>query len=297
MNKNTLLLGFLVLLALAAFLLMQRPGEQSVEESAASLLFEIDSLAVDRIEVKSPSALVVLEKQGIDWMLREPVRARANQGTVATLIHDLKNVRSKATVSGNPEKQLMFQVDSSTGTLMKLFEKGAEKTVFIIGKAGNSITDVYLRIASSNEVLLVDAPLSPISTRPIKDWRDRAIMTLPKEGIKNVKFQYGDTTFTLTFKDSVWVIGNNATQEWVVNSLVGALAAFEADEFVDTPPSPAPRFTAFITIADYQLRFAPKKGADAFYVQSSFSPQWYEVQGWRANQVLKRKKDLVKAPS
>ncbi len=297
MNKNTfLLLGFLALLALAAFLLMQQPGEQSASESGGSELFQIDSLAVDRIEIKTPSSVVVLEKQGADWMLREPLRYRADQTAVTSLIHDMMRVRSKAMVSNNPEKQPVFQVDS-TGTVMKLFEKGIEKTSMIVGKTGSSFSDVYLRVPPSNDVLLVDAPLSAITTRQVKDWRDRTIITLPKEGIKEVKFRYGDTTFVLTLKDSVWVIGKDQTQEWVVNSLIGSLASFQTDEFVDTPPSPSPRFTAFISFSDLQLRFAPRKGTDKFYVQTSVSPQWYEVQQWRANQVLKRKKDLTKPRS
>lgn len=286
----------MVLLGLAAFLLMQRPGEQSASESGGSELFRIDSAAVDRLEIKTPASVVVLEKQGADWMLREPVRYRADQTAATSLIHDVMGVRSKATVSTNLEKQPVFQVDS-TGTVIKLFEKGTEKTTMIVGKTGSSFSDVYLRVPPSNDVLLVDAPLSPITTRQVKDWRDRTIITLQKEGIKEVKFQYGDTAFVLTLKDSVWVIGKDQTQEWVVNSLIGSLSSFQADEFVDTPPSPTPRFTAFMSISDVQLRFAPRKGTDNFYVQTSVSPQWYEVQQWRANQVLKRKKDLIKPRS
>lgn len=297
MNRNTLLLlGVLVVLGLAAFLLMQRPGEQSVSESTSPVLFEIDSVAVDRIEVRTPSTAVVLEKQGAEWMLIEPLRYRADQTAVTSFVHQIRNIRSKAVVSTNPEKQSVFQVDSS-GTTVKVFERGAERASMIVGKMGPSYLDVYLRIPPSNEVLLVDAALSSLTNKQVRDWRDRTILALPKEGIKEIKFQYGDTTFTLTLRDSVWLVGGQKTEEWVVNSLIGALASFQADEFVDTPPARIPRFTAIIEVGGTQVRFAPQKGSDKFFVQSSLSPQWYEVQQWRANQVLKRKKELLKSGS
>jgi hypothetical protein len=254
----------------------------------------VDSLAVDRIEIKSPTARLLLEKKGVEWFVQEPVSYRADQSNVASLIHESKNLEVKSIVSNKPEKQSVFQVDS-TGTLVKMSAHGSEQAAFIIGKSGSSFAETYARRTTSNDVALVGGASSYTFNRPIKDWRDRTILAIPQDRIKEVKFQYGDTTFVLAFEDSTWMVGKDSTQDWVVNTLLSSLSNFQADDFVDTLTSKPPKITAQISYGGAQLTFAYLKDGDKYLVQSSHSPQWFEVQTWRANQVLKHKKDLVKS--
>jgi hypothetical protein len=295
MTRNTYILtGILVVLVVVAYLVMQKPGERSSSSDTEGKLVTLDSLAVNKIDIKSPTGKVVLEKKGVEWYLAEPLSYRADQSNVASLIHETKNLEVKSIVSNKPEKQSVFQVDS-TGTIVRIFENGAEKTSFIIGKAGSSYSETYARRANSNDVALVGGALSYIFNRPVKEWRDRTILSAPKERIKEVKFQYGDTTFVLAFKDSTWMVGKDSTQDWVVNSLLSSLSSLQADDFVDTLITPLPKINAQLSYAGAQVSFSYLKTGDKYLVRSSSSPQWFEMQSWRANQVLKRKKDLVKS--
>ncbi len=256
MKRNTLyLLGLLVLLLIVAFLLMQRPGEQSVPVETGRHFIEIDSLAVDRIEIISPKQKVVLEKKGVEWFLQEPLVYRADQTNVASLIHETKSLETKNIISSKAEKHSVFQVDSS-GTLVKIFEKGAQKAAFVLGKMGPTFSETYARLANSNAVALVAGASSYTFNRPLKEWRDRTIFNIPKESIKEVKFQYGDTTFVLAFKDSVWMIGKDSTQESAVTSLLSSVTDVQADEFVDTLRSPSPKINAQISCGGVDIRFA-----------------------------------------
>ncbi|HAL55499.1 MAG TPA: hypothetical protein DCP63_03195 [Bacteroidetes bacterium] len=295
MNRNTyILLGIVLVLVFVAFLVMQKPGEQSSTGTSGEFLASVDSLSVDKIEIKSPNSNVVLERRGVEWYLQHPISCRADQANVASLIQQSKNLEIKSVVSSKPEKQSVFQVDS-TGTLVKIYEKGAEKSSFVIGKGGASYSETYARRSNSNDVVLVGNAMSYVFNRPVKEWRDRTIFITPKENIKEITFQFGDTTFVLMFKDSLWLIGSDSTQQWVVDNLLSSLSNFQADEFVDTPPTPAPKINAMVSSGGVQLSFSYVKEGDKYYVRSSTSPQWYEVQSWRANQVLKRKKEILKS--
>ena len=92
--------------------------------------------------------------------------------------------------------------------------------------------------------------------------------------------------------DDIFVQGERASQ--VVSNLLNSLAEVRADDFVDTPLKPQPKIVALVKYGGIELRFAQRKGEDKYYLQNSTSPQWYELQTWHANQLLKRKKDLVK---
>jgi hypothetical protein len=212
---------------------------------------------------------------------------RADQSNVTSLIHE-------SIVSNKPEKQSLFQVDS-TGTVVRIFEKGAEKASFVIGKAGSGYSETYARLTNSDDVALVSGTMSSVFNRPVKEWRDRTILTVPKESIKEVTFLYGDTTFVLAFKDSTRMVGKDSTQDWVVNSLLSSLSNLQADDFVDTLLSPIPNISPQLSYGGTQISFSYVKAGDTYLVRSSTLPQWVEMQSGRAHQVLKRKKDLVKS--
>lgn len=294
MKRNTLyLVGLIVVLILVAYLVMKKPGEQS-SSGAGELLVQIDSLAVDKLDIKSPSSHVVLEKQGAEWYVKEPVNYKADQANVGTLVHYAKNLEVKNIVSSRPEKHAVFQVDSASGTHFTIYERGTLKTSLIIGKIGSTYTELYVRKLPSNDVQAVDASIYYQFNRSVKDWRDKGIVTMPKESIKVIKYQYGDTTFTMEFKDSVWMIGKDLAKAEDVTSILNALSSFQTDDFIDSAVTPAPKINAQVSYAEVQLRFSFMKTANKYYLQSSSSNQWFVVEPSKANSILKRKKELIK---
>jgi hypothetical protein len=293
MKKNIyVLLGVFVVLVAVAFLLMNRPGEKDIAAGNSQLLVAIDSLAVDKIEIKSPANNVTLEKRGTEWFLSEPVDYRANQSSVTSLIHLSKNLSVKEIISSKPEKRSIFQVDS-TGTLVKIFQNGQEHSAFIVGKPGQSYSETYLRKDESDDVVLVDGSLGMSFNKAVKDWRDKTVLNLPKETVKGILYQYSGEAFSLSFHDSVWMIGNDKVKVNDVTSLLTSLSNLQADDFVDSVLTPSPKITATISVGDVQIRLSEVKSKDNYLVQTSNSPQWFELQSWRAKQILKHKKDLL----
>jgi len=293
MNRNTLaLLGAVVVLGAIAFFLMQRPGEQSLDSSEGEPLLRIDSASVDRIRIDSPGLPLSMTKRGAEWHIESPLPARASQNAVTTLLHELSSTMIKATVSDRPEKHSLFQVDS-TALLLKIFHQENEVGSLFIGKPGPGYGDVYVRPEKTNEVYLVDGAVSRSARQPLKEWRDRTVVSVPRESITEIQYQFGDTTFTVSWKDSVWMIGNQIADEAALSSLLGLLANLQGDEFLDSLPAKS-KLIATITFAGIHLRISQAKGSETFTIQSSSSSQLFELQGWRGNQLLKRKKDLLK---
>lgn len=291
MKKNTyVLIGLFAVLLVIAFLVLQKPGEQSASSSSAGLLFNIDSVSVDKIEVKSPSSSIVLEKQGAEWFVTKPINYRANQSNIGQIIHQIKILEIKSTVSSKPEKHNVFQVDQ-TGTQIAVYEKGIEKASFILGKMAASYTESYARKLNSNDVMIVEGAYSYNFNRPAKDWRDRTIFTMPKESIREIKYQYSDTVFNLIFKDSIWVIGKDKARQAIVDGILSTISNFQADDFVDS--SLSLKIMAVMKVADVQFGFSFNKKTGKYYVQSSTSPQLFVLEQWKANQILKRKKEII----
>ncbi len=295
MKKNVIIpsILFLILLALA-FYMTHRPGETSRSQDEKKSLFEIDSASIDRIEVISPQHHFVFVKQNQEWYLQEPINYKADQSVVGSLIEQIGSARATAIISSNPEKQSLFQVDSM-GTKVILSSMGNELANFIIGKMGTTYTETYIRHSSSNEVVLVDAYLTAITTRQLKDWRDRTIVKVPRELIQEIKYQYGDTTSVLSLKDSVWHIDQAKADEWTVRSIVTSLSDLKGDDVIDEELSKPPKVQAMVTYNNIQLWFAKRNDKDAYYVKSSGKENWFELSSWQTNRILKRKKELIKS--
>jgi hypothetical protein len=245
---------------------------------------------VDKVEIKTPASSLVLEKRGVEWYVAKPVDYKADQSNVGQIIHQIKNLEIKNIVSSKPEKHSVFLVDQ-TGTQVTVSEKGIEKASFILGKMAGSYAESYARRLNSDDVLIVEGASSYMFDRPVKDWRDKTIITAPKESIKDIRYQYGDTMFNVTFSDSAWFSGKDKVQQSVIEGIVSSLSNVQADDFIDS--SVSPKVTAMIAYAGVQLRFSFNKITNKYYVQSSSSPRWFVLEQWKANQILKRKKEFL----
>ena len=291
-RSMAILVAILVVLGVATYLVLQRPGEQSSSGLMGEKLVNYDSAAVDRIEVTTRQERITLAREAGIWMLKEPVTYRADEALVTQMVGKGRSIELKSLVSSNPQKQQVFDLDSAGGALVRVYERGTETSTFRIGKASASFTETYVRRENSTEVYLGDGIFGYLFNRQARDWRDKSIYQTEQSSISSVRFQYGDTLFTLVRKDSLWFADRDTANESSVNEFLGALAKFQTDEFVDsTIALQQPK--AVIETGGTQLQFYPHPTAGRYYVRSSASPQVFEIQSWRASQLLKRKKDFL----
>ncbi len=295
MKRSTwTMISILVILILATFIVMRRPGERSSSGSAAQSLFTVDSAGVDKIEIRSLKGTLTLEKQGMDWMLTSPVHYKADPYAVSGALGKGSHLDVTTVVSDNPANQHLFQVDSS-GCLVRMYQNGSQVAAFYVGKPGSSFTDTYVRKDGSNDVYSADGLLTYIFSRDLREWRDRTIFKADEEAIHNVSLRYGDTTVALAFQDSAWRVDGDSAAQPTVRTFLSSLANLQADDFVDSTVSGVTKPACVIDVGGTQLRFYLDKPSDKYYVQSSQFPQWFTLQSWRANQILKRAKDFRKA--
>ncbi len=295
MSRSTwTLVAILVLLIGAALLVLQRPGERASQETSGAMLVQFDSAAVDQITLRSPGGSVVLKKASGTWMMESPIRYRADQSAVDAVLSKARSIPITTIVSSNAERFSLFNVDS-TGTSVRLNAGDAVLASFYIGKPSSSFSETYVRKDGSSDVVLADGMFAYTFSRAANEWRDKAILTVRQDEIQNVRFAYGDTTFAIARADSGWILDGMRNAGTAIDRLVGALGGLAADGFIDTAFTPPKTPTATVTVNGIDVRFYKQTGNYA--VQSSLTPQWFIVNDWKAQGVLKRKNDLISQPS
>lgn len=292
MKKTLLILSSIFFaLLIITFFVLQKPGEISSESASSGLVFEIDSISVDKMEIKSPSSSIIIEKQGTDWFVVQPIKYRADQNNVNQVIHYIKNMENKGTISSNPDKHYVFKVDKN-GIQVTIFQKGTTSAGFVLGKMAGRYNEYYARKINSDEVILVGGVYSYLLDKPLKDWRDKEIFSCPKEMIREVSYKYENRFFTLKLQDSVWYVDKEKANQNIVDNIIQSLSALQADDFMDSVVTP--KITATIDVSGTQIRFAYNKSLNNYFVQTSKVNQWYVLNDWRAKQVLKNKEEIIK---
>ncbi len=292
-RNNLLLIIIFIVLIIIMFFVLQKQGEQSISTEEREKVLNVDSVSIDRLDIKSVLGEFSISKEGGEWLIQKPFRCLASQKHLYDAVSQVINMKAISIVSTNPSNQKMFNVDAASGTSVKIYSKGKLRANIIVGKAGSAINQTYIRQADSKEVLLVEGKLSDIFNLPLTDFRDKIIFNAREKGIREAKFQYSDESFELKFHDTTWTIDGEPTDDMAMSRLISQLTSLEADLFLDAKPVTMPEMNAQITIGETNLKVF-EADSEKFFVQSSASPQFYVILKQKAEQFLKRKAELLK---
>jgi LysM repeat protein len=212
----------------------------------------------------------------------------ADPTAVQQLLGGLGRLKVGSHISSNPERQHIFQVDS-TGTRLAITERSGRSTNLIIGKMGPSFSEVYLRQAASKDVFLAEGIESSTLNKELKDWRDRTVLSLPSEAVNGLKYLVAGKQFDFHRDSTGWRSGDKAVETAVINPPLAALADLRADSFIDTAlrVQTNPLSVSVEGAQNIALNFFPTLPDSAvYYVQASNSAQWFVVNKTTARQIF-----------
>src|SRR5690606_7857727 len=122
-------------------------GTAASAQLATGDLLGLANFTPTLIEVIRGDSRVVLEKNGSDWMMLEPVLDRANQAAVEELLQRLGNLTVADVLQGEPGQ---FGLDSPTATV-RLVDSQGEARELLIGDFRSPVS-LFVAPRGSNEV-------------------------------------------------------------------------------------------------------------------------------------------------
>jgi hypothetical protein len=206
-KRYRLLIAGVVLLAMAAatyFAVTTRTGETPVAENEVPTLPEIDRDAITQIEIRRPEddAPIRLVRDGSNWRLAAPIEAAAARTAIDTALDklaDLEVIRVAARQASNHER---LEVDAEHG--VRVTARAGEQTVidFWIGafRGGNTL----IRLEGQNDVLAVRGSIKFAFNKAVRDWRDRAILDIEANDVREATFTSTNGTFRFRKNGESW---------------------------------------------------------------------------------------------
>jgi LysM repeat protein len=290
MNRSTIILiSILVVLGVIVFFLIPGEKEQETSYKPAEIHFSIDSASTVKIEIQRPGKSVTIENIGGKWTITSPVRYNADPSVVNQLLSGCVRFKIGSLISSNPEKQYLFQVDSS-GTKVTLTDRSGKSSGIILGKMGPSFSDIYFRLPGSNEVYLGQGIDSWLVSKDIKDWRDKTIISQPSETIRDLTYQVGSKQYTFHRDSTGWKSDSKSFDPNAMNTTLSALSNLRADDFIDTAlKTPTQPITIQIHGNESStIQLSPSRpDSSKYFVQTPNSQTLFVISKWTALQLLK----------
>ena len=212
--------------------------DQRKDKEATTLFPDFKKDKATKIEAKSSTQEVSLEKKEEGWLISNTDGFTADPKLVTTALDAVKKFTRENIASKNPEKQELFEVTKKKGLEVKVSDVDENILAhFYIGKTGPDFFSTYLRKEGSEEVLLEGGYVKSTFDKSVENWRDKTIFDFPAETISQLTLKTPEDEIVLKKDENGdWQITKpekcKARKEMVVN-IGTTLASLKAIGFAE----------------------------------------------------------------
>lgn len=307
MKKSLGLLGALAAILVIGYLIMMQSEKKALSPQEKANFVGADSGQVNRITVARLGANVEFQlRDGLWQVLDNGQPRRADQNVLHNVANLAHNLTVGDIISSNPEKQMLFEVDTLVGRTVTFYRDQQELGRLIVGKQGSDFRSTYVRNPGSPDVYLATAAITRLFDRPARGYRDKVIHALDTAQIASVIVKTREYQYQLTRLDPSWVLvvpktGTAAADSIKAGAFVILLANLRITDFVDPAEAAGVTFAADadqITISmrdgsSVTLSLQMKDEASKnYYLRTSLDPDLYTVAEHVRNNLVKKPDEL-----
>lgn len=236
--KRMILPLLILALLLGVYFLVQQRKEKAIAPERITGYVEFNPEKVDSIIVTKPEESLKFAYLDGSWKIYiDSLPRNANQEMVDQVVKMISNIQVGGVESENPDRQTLYQVDSTSGKFVQAYADGKLAASFILGKNASGYNYSYIRKTGSKEVYRAKDVTSYTFDKPAKNWRDKTIAMADTASLSSVTFQYPDEQFSLERQDSAWYImgdkisGSQPAVKDSIELLKRLLVDLKADDF------------------------------------------------------------------
>jgi hypothetical protein len=230
-GTRSLLIVLCVLVAIVAV------WQLSDRRGAPGYLFpDLRSGSAHRVSIKAQGREeVVVARSGDIWFVVSEDSLPAEPDAVQVILERAASFSKKDKISSNPDKQTLFEVDTTGIRVAIENDRGESLASFVVGKVGPDYQSTYVREASSDDVILAAGYLGPMFDRRGRTWQDKQIYSLdPSQIVEITLTRPEERTVLKPGLDGQWSITqpeSAACDQVSVSRLVRAITDLRTEGF------------------------------------------------------------------
>ena len=243
-QKQTLVLGgtlvVLLIIAWISGVFDRNPSNVDVPE------LDLPTSEVTHISVTLPDITFTVEKQGMQWFMREPVDMPADSATIARLLNELEDLSLNNRATSNPDRYGIYGIDSTATTVSLTWSDGAEDIV--ISRQGRDYMSIYVQIGDNPNVYSTNGRVTV--SQDLDRWRDRQILDLGSGTVMSARVTRPDDTYEVSLNNGVWMVNGQPGDSLQVANWIRRFSPLSADGFFDDIP------VQILTDPSYRIDFS-----------------------------------------
>jgi hypothetical protein len=210
------------------------------EEAAArkGRVFTAETKDVTEIQLKRNGETVRLKREGENWELLEPLRARGSRPTADEILANVLTAKIDREIDPNPKTPADFGLDKPAADLTLTLKDGKTMGVELGAKNPTGVW-VYAREHGKPGVFVLGESVLRDATRPVADFRDRTVLAFDAKDVTGFEVTTPDQTLAVERADKGWRMTRPAplaADGEVIGEFLDKLAAQKVKEFVADGP-------------------------------------------------------------
>jgi len=195
-----------ILIALGAFYYVYevRLGpEREKTEGRKGRVFTAEPADVTEVEIKRPDSVVKLKREGDGWQILEPVKARGDRGPIDETVTSVITARMDREIESAPTALGDFGLDKPAAEVTLRLKDGKQLGLVLGAKSPTGVW-VYAREAGKPAVFVVGDSVLRDTTRPLADFRDKAVLAFDQKDVTALEIITRDDTIAVEQTDGRW---------------------------------------------------------------------------------------------
>ncbi len=229
-QKRTFVLGgtlaVLLLIAWLANVFDRNPGNIRVPE------LDLPTDEITQMSVALPEDTLKLEKQGMQWFIREPVDMLADSAVVERILDQLGNLSLSNRATANTDRYGIYGIDSTASTITLAWPDGSEEIV--ISRQGRDYASIYVRIGEDPNIYSTDRRVTV--NQDLERWRNRMVVRTSPSAIISARVVRQGASYEVSLDGSTWMVDGQPGDSLQITSWLRRFAPLNADGFFDDLP-------------------------------------------------------------
>lgn len=278
--KTTLILFavFLGLLVFIYFFEIKGKGEEETEK-----LVDLSSDQIQKIVFKTKDETITFSKDEEDWLITEPLEAKADKVEVDRLADDFSRLRIERVVEEQPSDLERYGIHKQE---ISLYFKGKEQPIRILIGEENPLDSTYFAKREDEvRVVLIPSQLKNHLEKGLFDFRMKDVFRFETDNVKGIKLRAKDVEWRALKKADEWFLKRPVealAESSKISDVLYALSNLKAKEFVSEEKKeeevkiygldhPDYEITLEMSLDNKEITFFLQKKDDKLYATTSIS--------------------------
>src|SRR5919109_3050855 len=213
--------------------------EREKAETRKGRVFTAEAADVTALELKRPDDTVTIKREADGWRVSTPVAARGNKGTVDETLTTILTAKMDREIEAKPASLADFGLEKPAAQVSLTLKDGKQVGLDLGAKSPTGVW-VYAREQGKPAVFVLPDSVLREATRPVVDFRDRAILAFERRDVTGVDIVTDtDAIAVESTADNKWRLTRPvalAADTAEMNDLLDKLATGKVKEFVAEAP-------------------------------------------------------------